>query len=151
PLNRACSMKWQIPLSCGDSCREPRRTQIPRVTDRSPGMCSVRIVRPFGSRVVLTWSIIDARKPDSKSSGKNIVRRRKVAAKFGSRLDFCVENLSENGRVCLTSRRALAENYDIQAGEGLPCPKSGLVGAQASDKRSGESNNRIWVQFGECS
>ncbi|HEV8140868.1 MAG TPA: hypothetical protein VGP81_13925, partial [Pyrinomonadaceae bacterium] len=24
-------------------------------------------------------------------------------------------------------------------------------GAQASDKRSGESNNRIWVQFGECS
>ena len=31
--------------------REPRRTHIPAVTDRSPGMCSVRIMTPLGSVV----------------------------------------------------------------------------------------------------
>jgi hypothetical protein len=58
PLKTACSIKWQIPLSSAVSWREPRRTQMPAVTDRSPGMCSVRTTIPFGIFVDCTSSII---------------------------------------------------------------------------------------------
>jgi hypothetical protein len=40
-----------MPLSSGVSCREPRLTQMPTVTERKPGICSVKTVRPFESLV----------------------------------------------------------------------------------------------------
>lgn len=51
-------MKWQIPFSSAVSWRDPRRTQIPAVTDLNPGICSVRMTIPLGSFVDLTSSII---------------------------------------------------------------------------------------------
>src|SRR6266545_737952 len=53
-------MKWQMPLSSGVSWREPRRTQIPAVTDRRPGMCSVKTVMPLGSLVERISSIMNS-------------------------------------------------------------------------------------------
>jgi hypothetical protein len=49
------------PFSSGASWREPLRTQIPAVTDRKPGMCSVTTVMPLGSRVKRTSSIMNAK------------------------------------------------------------------------------------------
>ena len=51
-------MKWQMPLSSGVSWREPYRTQIPAVTDRRPGICSVKTVMPLESLVERTSSIM---------------------------------------------------------------------------------------------
>jgi len=49
-------MKWQIPLSSGASRRQPRRTQMPTLTDRKPGMCSVKTVMPWACLVDRTSS-----------------------------------------------------------------------------------------------
>jgi hypothetical protein len=47
-----------MPFIGADSWREPRLTQMPIVAERRPGICSVRIVAPFGSLVDLTcWDI----------------------------------------------------------------------------------------------
>ena len=38
PLNSMCSTKWAMPLRSTDSCREPRVSQTPRLTDRTCGI-----------------------------------------------------------------------------------------------------------------
>src|SRR5262245_29244208 len=48
PLNRRCSMKWEIPFSLSVSWRDPCLSQTPRQTDLILGMASVRRVRPLG-------------------------------------------------------------------------------------------------------
>src|SRR5688572_1314995 len=57
---------------------------------------------------------------------------------------FYAENWLAKRRLCLTARLRWSRMGAIQAGEGLPCPLAGFVNfaAQASDKRSGESNKR---------
>src|SRR5690606_35579286 len=55
PLNSMCSTKWAMPLSSVDSCREPRASHTPTLTERTCGIRSVstrnppgRTVRPIG-------------------------------------------------------------------------------------------------------
>src|SRR2546427_2442052 len=47
PLNRRCSMKWEMPFCCGVSWREPRFIQTPRATERRLRIGSVIRTRPF--------------------------------------------------------------------------------------------------------
>jgi hypothetical protein len=49
-------VKWQRPFSSGVSWREPRRAQIPKLTERKPGISSLRMVSPLLNRVVFTAS-----------------------------------------------------------------------------------------------
>src|SRR5947208_11426153 len=51
PLNTRCSRKWDEPAICGGSSREPAATQMPRVTDRTPGMRSVTTRSPDSNSV----------------------------------------------------------------------------------------------------
>jgi|GEM_PF-4177673 len=55
PLKTMCSMKWEMPLTSGDSSREPQSIQTPMATERRWGMDSVRTSRPLG-RVVVRMS-----------------------------------------------------------------------------------------------
>src|SRR5206468_4867074 len=47
PLNRRCSMKWEMPFCCGVSWREPRFIQTPRATERRLRIGSVIRTKPF--------------------------------------------------------------------------------------------------------
>src|SRR6266850_1978610 len=47
PLNRRCSMKWEMPFCSGVSWREPRFIQTPRATERRLRIGSVIRIRPF--------------------------------------------------------------------------------------------------------
>jgi hypothetical protein len=48
PLNNMCSTKCADPLSSSDSCRDPRVSHTPTVTDRTCGIVSVTSRRPDG-------------------------------------------------------------------------------------------------------
>jgi hypothetical protein len=56
PLNSMCSTKWAMPLRSSLSCRDPRVSQTPRVTDRTWGIVSVISRRPFSSTSGTTMS-----------------------------------------------------------------------------------------------
>src|SRR2546425_1197771 len=47
PLNRRCSMKWEMPFCSGVSWREPRFIQTPTATERSVRIGSVIRTRPL--------------------------------------------------------------------------------------------------------
>src|SRR5271167_5144914 len=57
PLNTICSRKWVMPFSDSRSFREPVRSHTPSDTDRTAGMVSVTIVRPFDRTCLFTLSI----------------------------------------------------------------------------------------------
>src|SRR5919106_1205113 len=76
PLNSKCSRKCDAPARSGRSSREPMATQIPMVTERTPGMCSVTIRRPD------SYSLRSITGPARASGGKSPAP--------GSRLARCV-------------------------------------------------------------
>src|SRR2546426_4384078 len=57
PLNRRCSMKWEMPFCSGVSWREPRFIQTPTATERSVRIGSVIRTRPF-PKVSLRMSLM---------------------------------------------------------------------------------------------
>jgi hypothetical protein len=56
PLNSMCSTKCATPLSASLSCRDPRVSQTPTLTDRTCGMLSVTSLSPDRSVSATTIS-----------------------------------------------------------------------------------------------
>src|SRR5271157_635397 len=49
PLKTMCSIKWEMPLTCAVSSREPVSSQMPIEAERMCSICSVMTVRPWGN------------------------------------------------------------------------------------------------------
>src|SRR4029079_11721564 len=62
PLKSMCSTKWAMPPRSAVSCREPRVSHTPMLTERTCVIRSVRIRSPL-SRTSLTMGVLDKMKP----------------------------------------------------------------------------------------
>ena len=62
-----CSTKWAIPLRSSLSCRDPRVSQTPMLTDRTCGIVSVTSRRPLSrtSRTIIAKSLTERAWPEA--------------------------------------------------------------------------------------
>src|SRR5213593_1893230 len=104
PLNRRCSMKWEMPFCSGVSWREPRFIQTPRATERRLRIGSV-ISTSRLANTSLRISSMDLMVSDGR--GRPLIDSRFAGASFPPGLDVLARfEMVDRGRVGLRLTRS---------------------------------------------
>src|SRR5688572_2981509 len=106
PLKSMCSTKCAMPLFCCGSCREPRASHTPMLTERTCGIRSVKSRRPLGSTsrtmaasdTLANWGTAKPLTDRSLEERRHLITRR-------ARVTITCSHLIENARHSMSLER----------------------------------------------